>query len=72
MKITITIHQKSPVHTGLRLHVNGALSGNLVLRNEEYDDFVMRIKPERIYNNVRNPIDNLYKDDREISLETKT
>ena len=52
MKISLTITKKSPVHIGLRVHINGGLSGNLVLRNEEYEDFIARVKPERVYDDI--------------------
>lgn len=54
MKISITITKKSPVHIGLRVHINGGLSGTLVLRNEEYQDFIDRIKPNRVYDDKGN------------------
>jgi len=77
-KITITITKKTPVHITFQVFVNGGLSGSLILRNEEFDDFTERVKPEKIRDNVEavqsykemgeglerlhNPIQKIYED----------
>jgi len=43
MKYTIKTDNKTPTHTSFRLFVNGALAGNLTLRNKEFDDFEDRV-----------------------------
>jgi len=48
MKISVTIIERNPIHTTFRVFVNGGLSGKLILRNEEYEEFITRIKPDRI------------------------
>lgn len=48
MKITVRKENQNPVHTTLRVWVNGALSGTLVLRNEELDFVLGRLQPESI------------------------
>lgn len=52
MKITITIIKKSPVHITFQVFVNGALSGSLVLRNEEFSQFMEVLQPDKIRDNV--------------------
>jgi len=49
MKITLTITDKNPVHIRFNVHINGGLAGNLTLRNEEYEDFISRVKPDKVY-----------------------
>lgn len=48
MKIILTLTKKTPVHTTFQVFVNGGLSGSLILRNEEWEQFCELIKPERI------------------------
>ncbi len=52
MKITVTIMKKSPIHIHFNVFVNGALSGSLVLRNEEWEQFMAILQPEKIRDNV--------------------
>lgn len=48
MKITITVYRKTPIHIEFRVFVNGALSGSLVLRNEEFEQFMAILQPNKI------------------------
>lgn len=48
MRITVKKENITPVHTTLRVWVNGALSGTLVLRNEEVDFIIGRLQPSEI------------------------
>ena len=54
MKISITITKKSPVHINFQVFVNGALSGSLVLRNEEFRPFMAVLQPDIIRDNLNN------------------
>lgn len=46
---TFTIVNKSPSHTIFRIHINHALAGNIILRNEEYQHFYEALNPEKVY-----------------------
>lgn len=48
MKITITITKKTPVHVTFTVFVNGARSGELVLRLEEWEQFMEILQPDTI------------------------
>ncbi len=48
MKISVTITRKTPVHITCRLFVNGGLSGELILRNEEWVQFMEILQPDVI------------------------
>lgn len=48
MKLTITIKRKTPIHITFALFVNGSLSGEFVLRNDEWEQFMAIIQPEAI------------------------
>lgn len=58
-RITISVHNRNPVHTRLSIWVNGGLitsSGGVCLRNEEIEDFVNRLNPENkdvVLNNLK-------------------
>lgn len=58
MRISITITSKNPVHIRFNVFVNGALSGELTLRNEEWSQFMEVLQPDKIYNNTRKDDDN--------------
>lgn len=49
IRVSFTIIEKNPVHIGFRVHVNGGLAGNLVLRVEEFEEFRKLVKPFKIY-----------------------
>jgi len=53
MRITLTVTQRNPAHTTFSIHINGGLSGSLILRNEEYGDFIDRVNPDKIYDEDR-------------------
>lgn len=55
MKISITITKKTPVHITFQVFVNGALSGSLVLRNEEWEQFMAILQPDRIRDDEYRP-----------------
>ena len=49
MKITMRIEFENPVHSKISVWVNGGLSGDLILRNEEVEDMIRLLKPEHIW-----------------------
>ncbi len=51
MRVSLTVHHKSPSHVSFRVHVNGGLAGELVLRNDEYLDFVKKCDIDKVYGN---------------------
>jgi hypothetical protein len=55
MKITLTINKKTPVHITFQVFVNGALSGLLVLRNEEFEQFCEILQPDIIRDDEYRP-----------------
>lgn len=48
MKISITISRKTLSHIEFRVFINGTLSGNLILRNEEFAQFMEILQPDKI------------------------
>lgn len=58
MKITLTITKKTPVHITFQVFVNGGLSGSLILRNEEFNQFCEIMQPDRIRDDEFRGIDN--------------
>ena len=49
MNITIRIKSESPSHTVLSIWINHGLSGTLILRNDEVEDMIRLLKPEKIW-----------------------
>jgi hypothetical protein len=48
MRITVRKEHNTGMHTTLRIWVNGALTGTIVLRNDEVDFVIGRLKPEKL------------------------
>lgn len=48
MKISITIKKKNPAHITFQVFINGGLSGELILRNEEWEQFMEILQPNEI------------------------
>ncbi len=48
MKITVTITVKTPMHVTFSMFVNGGYSGSLILRNEEWEQFMSILQPDKI------------------------
>jgi len=49
MKITIDILKGNPAHITFGVFVNGAKSGDLVLRQEEFHQFMEILQPDEIH-----------------------
>lgn len=52
MKITVQIEKKNPVHITFGLFVNGGKSGTLVLRIDEWSQFMEILQPDKITDNT--------------------
>lgn len=48
MKVSIQITKKTPVHIYFDVFINGARSGGLILRNEEWEQFMAILQPDTI------------------------
>lgn len=52
MIITITVTKKNPIHITFQVFVNHGLSGSLILRNEEWGQFMAILQPDKIRDNT--------------------
>ena len=52
MRITITITERNRMHIRFGLFVNGAHSGQICLRQEEWNAFMEILQPDTIYDNT--------------------